>query len=1817
MKKSLLFVVAAVASQTALAAHAASADAYSRVSVSYENVPAAGQLAGQVVAARIAELTPPSDAAKTLPVVFRLDPSLTGECARVTVSAGRAEIAGARVRSLYYGAGRLLSRVSYGEKTFGLADGTDEICPAKPLRIAYWARHFHNWYHVASAAELKRYAEDMMLIGCNGFHFMFAYPTMNRAHAGAAEVEAYVRKSRAVYDHVKAMDAAFSEEGGGNQLPSDSPRWLQAGGALGDVEQFNGCPSIPGALDYMLGYRRTCLGELKGVRPDWFRAWPYDEGGCKCEKCAPWGGNGYLRLAKRQAEVNKAYAPEARTMVSTWLFKDHEYQALWEYLAKPESAWIDALIIDAHKDFPKYPLTHKLPRDIPVVTFPEISMWGRYPWGGYGAIAMPERFERLFRQVEHLASGFEFYSEGLFEDLNKFVVAGLYMDPTRHARELVCDYARRYFPGADPNRFADFVSILESTQEMPGTCWKYDLFAQSEEALRAFARKTAAAAALARELEETLLPTARRTWRWRLFALRAASDDILQRTRDWFAPELAPIYDEIRRISHSVKSVMTLSNDTGHHALSPIDPDIKLKGRSGEALSFRARIRNSREEPLTVNAAFEGNAGIVFRRGGFVGSDGTVAWGGERTLAPGEDVTLAGEIAVGAEAEPGRLYRCRVSRLWLGLQVVRDRPPVRMEGDAVAIENARFRLEVGTNAVVRSLVVKATGEELVDPGAAVPLATVTQARPYNNEIKLIHPHRRTTYPANRVRCAGDRLVFGFEIAPYEAEVSVRLTDSYAVFTLERFIVKPLDYDYLKMDVPPAREFRVLQLPIQDRKYFGNWLNCAWDETNAVAVVGTALETFIGNERCAKGRLLTADLRHGYRLQGGSAGLIVANGRDDFLGAMEAFEKDLDLPRGVESRRNPLVNASILHSGWDLSPTNAAEYAAFAKEGGFRLFTFGFGTVVEETGCWPLNGNYDYRASYPEGDASLAKTIAAFTKQGIVCGFHFLHPHIGLQSRYVTPVADARLAVKRRFTLVNPLPAGASTNATFDLAVHEPTEGTALFKGTRILKFGGELIAYESYTTERPFVFRGCRRGWLGTRVVAHPAGEVGGLLDVSEFGGDPGCCHIDQTTDLQDEIADKLARFWNCGFRYAYFDGSEAVQEPFDYHVANAQYRVWKKFNPRPIFSEAAAKSHFGWHILSGANAFDGFKPEEFKEKLAAFPCAQAALTWQDMTRVNFGWWYLDPPNEKTVGTQVDMWEYGCSKSLAWDCPATCTLDLGRIRSHPRTKDIFRAMRRWEKARAEKRFTAAEKEMFRDTRREFHLYPDGKGGETLVEWTQLDVAGGKWTDVRAFLFELNGKRVVAYWHVRGKGTLELGSPYGTLAADDLKYWITDLPSDEVRALFSRAEVKLESVARGAMGSEHVDVKRLEAIFETGWDGRTPYACGTPLAPRLRFQLDGRPVALSDVKLAVDDWVTPRATEKTDVPEGGVTFAAATLDRPGFLRFTATVGKKKYMRSVPFETDRLVKGSPLPSDFMAYWRGEIAKMEADGRDEPTLMPVTGYGPAFDAWRVRFATVRGKSVYGVLTVPKNRSKGPFPVRFEIPSAGQPTPTYPASWIYSHRPEPNAVSMTIFVHCAEIDVKEVRDAYFERIRREHKEKYGVGYYPLAGISDGREAYHFHPVFLGAVRAVKWLHSQPYVDTSRFTYQGSSQGGYFGFVLAGLTPYFTKVVAIVPAGTDTMGYLAGRCSGWPRLVEAQRAENKAAAEKWAPYFDAANFALSVTAPIRVVCGCIDTTCPPTCVTAAFNALSSKDKTLVFMPEHGHATDLAAVQAAERWRRE
>lgn len=714
----------------------------------------------------------------------------------------------------------------------------------------------------------------------------------------------------------------------------------------------------------------------------------------------------------------------------------------------------------------------------------------------------------------------------------------------------------------------------------------------------------------------------------------------------------------------------------------------------------------------------------------------------------------------------------------------------------VVIETPRFRLTVGPDARPKSLVVRSSGEECLETTGGEPLFSVTQDRPFNNENKLAHPNKRTTYPANRLRRDGDLLHVGFETAAYEAIVRVRTGTGYAAFELVDFRCDPEDerqYRNLKMDVPPVDVFRVAQLPVRDRTQFGEWVNAVWDERAAAGVMGLDPLVYVDAEERRGYRLLRADLKAGLKLRGGAAAIVAGAGEGEFLSGIEELERDWKLPPGVANRRDPRMNASILWAG-DLTPKTVDRYIDLAKRGGFRMMLVYYSALVKggrEHGYGVL-GDYDLSDDFPNGISDVREMLEKLRREGITVGLHTLQTHIGLKSRYVTPVADARLNKKRLFRLARAIPEEGRVDEIF---VDENPVDSPRHEKCRILQFDGELFSYEDYVTTWPYRFTGVVRGVKDTRAAAHAVGAFGGVLDVCEYGAQS--CYIDQRTSLQDEIARKIATICDAGMEFCYFDGSEGVNPPCGIHVALSQYRVVSAFSRPPLFTEGAAKSHFSWHLQAGANAFDLFRPEVFKEKLAEHPLAEAPVMRQNFTRVDFGWWGfffpVGPEGDKdgrppTVGAQPDMWEYGTSKAAAWDCPATVQAYLADIDRHPRANDLFETMRRWEDVRARNLLTARQKELLKDPKREYHLVPNATGAYDLVGWRQLPVAGGLWTDVRAFVHEANGRRVITYWHVRGKGRLVL--PDGrALEASDMRTFESALLEDGLGELLMRATIE--------------------------------------------------------------------------------------------------------------------------------------------------------------------------------------------------------------------------------------------------------------------------------------------------------------------------------------------------------------------------------------------------------------------------------------------
>ena len=297
---------------------------------------------------------------------------------------------------------------------------------------------------------------------------------------------------------------------------------------------------------------------------------------------------------------------------------------------------------------------------------------------------------------------------------------------------------------------------------------------------------------------------------------------------------------------------------------------------------------------------------------------------------------------------------------------------MRKQSNSIIIENKRMRLTLGEDGIAKSLVCLATGEECLDTNELMPMFSVTEERPFNNEIKLAHPNKRMTFGSTHIECEKDLLTVSFELVRFQASIRVVERDDYITFELVDFPMGPEAFGPLWMDRPPVTVTRLIQLPIRKREKFGNWLNVVSDDNVAIGVLGTSPYESVDAREQKGAMILSADAVREVKMKGVCAALMVCPS-NELMDCIETMEIDFDLPRGVASRRAPSINRSLY---WTMSinPTNVDENIEYAKKCGLRYMLIYYPAIFKEKGGEGWIGNYEYQDCYEGGVEGLKKML---------------------------------------------------------------------------------------------------------------------------------------------------------------------------------------------------------------------------------------------------------------------------------------------------------------------------------------------------------------------------------------------------------------------------------------------------------------------------------------------------------------------------------------------------------------------------------------------------------------------------------------------------------------------------------------------------------------------------------------------------------------------------------------------------------------------------------------------------------------------------
>lgn len=124
----------------------------------------------------------------------------------------------------------------------------------------------------------------------------------------------------------------------------------------------------------------------------------------------------------------------------------------------------------------------------------------------------PSEYRLIHRLTKQYVCGSVSYSEGVNDDVNKFVFGALDFDPDADLREILRDYARAFFPGEDCEKIVDVIFGMEqSWNGDPAENWSVEN--------------------VYRALIEMKSDKLMKNWRYVLFLFRASCDKIVRDRR--------------------------------------------------------------------------------------------------------------------------------------------------------------------------------------------------------------------------------------------------------------------------------------------------------------------------------------------------------------------------------------------------------------------------------------------------------------------------------------------------------------------------------------------------------------------------------------------------------------------------------------------------------------------------------------------------------------------------------------------------------------------------------------------------------------------------------------------------------------------------------------------------------------------------------------------------------------------------------------------------------------------------------------------------------------------------------------------------------------------------------------------------------------------------------------------------------------------------------------------------------------------------------------------------------------------------------------
>jgi hypothetical protein len=332
--------------------------------------------------------------------------------------------------------------------------------------------------------------------------------TLDLALSGANIFYAY----GSMLDFVKSFDLMAETGCRPNELPNPAKDWR--GTELGNWV----CPSIPEAHEALLKHWEEVFEKRQGFAV--LRFFAGDPGGCRCERCRPWGKT-FIHLCEELGEIWLKHHPNTIVLAANQDLDNAGDQAIFDYLNEAPRPWLYGLAYgpgsnamskyfrhEQRDDLFTYPgagplnrylaeTLHQLPAQQHIVHYSDITHWidsqyqvehpDPYIEGFYGRRmfhARPKAYYKIFQAIMPFSEGDIIYSEGYHDEFHQFMWNRLLWNPNRTLDDVTLEYCRYQFGEDAAELMKEALYQLEENLEAPfaenqGIARYYDLVTEA------------------------------------------------------------------------------------------------------------------------------------------------------------------------------------------------------------------------------------------------------------------------------------------------------------------------------------------------------------------------------------------------------------------------------------------------------------------------------------------------------------------------------------------------------------------------------------------------------------------------------------------------------------------------------------------------------------------------------------------------------------------------------------------------------------------------------------------------------------------------------------------------------------------------------------------------------------------------------------------------------------------------------------------------------------------------------------------------------------------------------------------------------------------------------------------------------------------------------------------------------------------------------------------------------------------------------------------------------------------------------------------